>query len=307
MAAQKFGRNFSLTVELSDSTTLLLEPPFTIEFEVSRKLMASPADCQIRIYNLSEKNRNLIRYDISNYQVSNRFLTFRAGYGTNLPVIFYGNITTAWSVREGNNFITTIECFDGGTAYLNGEISPTKTFPQGMKLRDLYGTLMGEGLPASKNTYLPGTTFGYIGDNFVTDRNGLAVTKTRGESPVGNTVNYLRSQVKNAFFIDNGKSFILGNNECRKGEILLIDSSTGLLGTPLRQNNIVTFEMMFEPSIIIGQMVQLKSRTLSGTNRTYKVNTIKHRGMISETVCGSVITTLEIFVGPGVLQVVTDQ
>jgi len=191
----KFGRNYYLTIQFENGDILPLGLPFTIEFDVSRKLMAAPADAQIRIYNLGKDNRSRIHYDFSNYTPSKRFITLQAGYGNNTPVIFFGSITQAWSVREGVDFITTIEAFDGGTAYINGEISPTKTFVEGMTLRSIYGTLMGEGvLDPANNTYLPNVSFGGIGDHFVKDeRTGQYYTKQRGESPVGNTVKYIRA------------------------------------------------------------------------------------------------------------------
>lgn len=310
----KFDRKYILTVDLNDGTQLYIDysvNPFTIEFEIFRKLMAAPSHCQIRLYNISEHNRNLLAYDFSNFKPSKRVVSLRAGYGTNLPIIFYGTVTQCWSVREGNNFITTIESFDGGVSYTNGEIPATQTFPKGMLWKDLFETIMGKGYPAETNPYLPGTTFGAIGKNFITDEQGNLTRLTKSEPATGNTVKYLRSRVADAFFIDNGKSFILGDPECRKGTIALIDSSTGLLGTPQKENSILSFDILFEPSLVVGQKVFLQSTTLSGANSSingaYKINSIKHRGTISPTVCGSVITSIEIVFGPQALVEVTDQ
>ena len=120
------------------------------------------------------------------------------------------------------------------------------------------------------------------------------------------------------FFIDNGKSYILGNNEAIQGQVELIDSSTGLLGTPLRENNTVVFDMIFEPGIILGQYIELYSSTFTELNSSnnsttdnvsgyYKITAIKHRGMISPAVCGDAITTVEFFLGPKILTVVSSQ
>lgn len=311
MTTLKFGRNFVLTIQVDDAGTLLtIKPPFTIEFDITRNILTSANVCQIRIYNLSAKNRDLIRFDFSNYGTL-RQISLRAGYGTNLPVIFAGNVTQAWSVREGVNFITTIECFDGGYAFVNGIIPSTTIFPSGTQVQSVYQTLMG---------YLPGTTFGAIGPSFIADASGSPFVTSRSTSYDGNTADTLNELSGNAFFIDNSKSYILGNSECLNGQVALINSQSGLLGTPLRENNTVTFDMLFEPGIVMGQYIQLQSTTNTALNNNnnnvtlnnnlngyYKIVSIKHRGMISESVCGNAITTLEFFIGPTALKKVSSQ
>lgn len=308
MAAPKFGRNYLLGVALEDGSTLTIEPPFTIEFDITRNVLTSANVCQIRIYNLSRKNRDLIRFDFSNYGTL-RQVALRAGYGDNLPLIFAGNISQAWSVREGSNFITTIECFDGGFAFVNGVTPPTTTFPAGVEMRSVYTSLMGN---------LPGVAFGAIGPQFVRGEDGSPIVTTRASSYSGNTADILSQLSGGAFFIDNEKSYILGNSECLNGQVALVNSQSGLLGTPLREDNIVTFDMLFEPGVVMGQLIQLQTltnpafnsfneNTGENVNGFYKVVSIKHRGMISESVCGDAVTTLQLFFGPQALQTVSTQ
>lgn len=308
----KFGRNYLLTVELVDGTPLTIKLPFTIEFDITRNTLSSSNVAQIRIYNLSQKTRDLIRYDFSNY-TTNKKITLNAGYGDNLPIIFIGNITQAWSVREGTNFITTIESFDAGFAFVNSEIPPTATFKKNTPMRNVYQNLM---------SYLPNTTFGAIGNKYTIDLNGNPFTLTKDKSYTGNTTAVLKRLCPNAFFIDNGKSFILGDNECRKGQVATIDAQSGLLGTPLRELSTVTFDMIFEPGIVMGQEILLQSLTApsfnsnvvnidpkngQNVNTNYKIVSIKHRGMISPAICGDAITTLQFFYGTQQLVTVPEQ
>lgn len=306
MAQLKFGRNYSLSIQLQDGSLLTVELPFTIEFDITRNILSSANVCQIRIYNLSENNRNLIRFDFSNYGTV-RKISLQAGYGLNLPVVFKGNITQAWSVREGVNFITTIECFDGGEAFING-ISPDSTiFPEGTPMKTVYETLLDN---------LPNVNIGVIGPSFILDKSGGPLVTSRSNSYNGLLADIITELSGRAFFIDNGTANILGNNECLEGQVALIDASTGLLNTPLREDNIVTFDMIFEPGIVIGQIIELNSLTnnaLSSINTSstdnvngfYKIVSTKHRGMISESVCGDAITTLEFFLGPQALVTVS--
>lgn len=310
MAAPKFGRNYSFLAQVDDAgTQLTIEPPFTLEFDITRNILTSANVCQIRIYNLSQKNRDLLRYDFSNTSLV-RPISLKAGYGNNIPAIFTGNITQAWSVREGVNFITTIECFDGGYSFVNSFSPENLTFPAGTELETVYKTLMG---------YIFGTTFGAIGPAYILGDDNTPTTLTRSFTPDPNRpiADILNEKTGGAFFIDNGRTYILGNNECLTGQVAVINSQSGLLGTPLRENNIVTFDMLFEPGIVMRQKLQLDSLTSQNLNSFnnagesvngfYQVVSIKHRGMISESVCGDAITTLELFFGTQAFTTVSDQ
>ena len=54
----KYDRNYLLTIEDQSGVLFNVEPPFTIEFDVTRKLLASASVASVRIYNLSKINRN---------------------------------------------------------------------------------------------------------------------------------------------------------------------------------------------------------------------------------------------------------
>jgi hypothetical protein len=273
----KFGRTYELIIDPDEDDLIKIGLPFTIEFDIIRNTMSSANDCQLRIYNLSVNTRNKIRwnaYDYSNFKA----IYFRAGYGINPPVIFAGNISSAWSYREGVNFITQIECFDGGFAFSNGKTNTN--FPSGTKQRDIIIAL---------GKTLPHTSIGHIGD--YTGELG------RGASYNGNTTQILTDLTGGGFFIDNGKVNALKNEEYIESEngITIINAKSGLLGTPQLENNVARFDMLFEPTLHTGQLAKLKSATENNFNGTYKIIGVKHRGMISGAVCGEVVTTGEFF------------
>jgi hypothetical protein len=287
---QKFNRNYVLNVGTAGGGLLTIELPFTVEFDITRNTLTSANVCSIRIYNLSKNNRSLLRFDATNlgeYRVVQLF----AGYGLNLAQIFSGNITQAWSVREGVNFVTTIECFDGGYAFNNG--TTNLTFPQGTAMATVIGTLAGS---------LPKTLPGYLGSYPGVLPRGIAIS--------GNTLNILRDLTGGGVFIDQGAVNCLGNNECIPASgITVIDDTTGLLGTPLLEQFYLNFDLIFEPRLQVGQQVQLNTTTgplqvnsnKSLWNGTYKVVGIKHHGVISGAVCGECTTSVEVFGGTAVL------
>lgn len=280
----KFNRKYQLLVQTQDGSTLEIKLPFTLEFDITRNILTSANVCQVRVYNLNKRNRNQLRFDVSNYGEL-RGIELKAGYGENLPIIFSGNISQAWPVREGVNFISQIECFDGGYALANGTFD--QQFISGTPQRTIIDSMMQK---------LPGVTPGVVGE--------VEGEIARGNSYSGNTADLLNQLVPNKFFIDNQKANILGDSECLEGDIQLISPETGLLGTPIRQQTIINLEMLFEPRLIIGQAINLVSSTDDSFNGTYKVISIKHRGLISESVAGDATTSVGLFKGVESLRIV---
>jgi len=284
---QKFGRNYTLIIQTQRGGLLTVQPPFTVEFDIHRNILSSLNTASIRIFNLSKTNRDDIEFNIYN-QGSFRLVTLLAGYGNALSVIFSGNISQAWSVREGTNFITQIECFDGGYGYSNANVPAGLTFVPGTPNKVII-----EALIATLAPYF--VTRGAVG-NYP----GAISRTTSYSGPVSQLLTELTG---GGFYIDNSRAYCLGNSECITTSYPRIDASTGLLGTPVREQQILTFDMIFEPRVIAGQVIFLQSSTLGNSTQSqaingfYKVTSIRHRGMISESVCGEAITNLGMYLG----------
>lgn len=275
MSQVKFGRNYILIVETQVGGTITIQPPFTVEFDITRNILNSANVASIRIYNLSPKNRDLIGFNIFD-QGNFKLVQLFAGYGSNLSTIFSGNINQCWSVREGVNFITQIECFDGGYVYNTN--TTNISFPAGTTNAQVIQKLLENLAPTIK----VGTVASIPG------------TSSRGKTYTGSTTDILGQLTNGAFFIDNGFANVLGNNQTLMGPIPTIDDSTGLIGTPVRERTILTFDIIFEPRIVPAQYITLNTKTAPVYNGNYKVNSVKHRGMISDAVCGDLITTVSM-------------
>ncbi len=275
----KFGRAYRLVVDATNGQQVTINPPFSVEFDITRNILSSANTSTIRIYNLAEKTRNVIYKDKNSFDTF-RAVQLRAGYGSTIPLIFSGSVTHSWSVREGVNFISTIEAYDAGFAFVNSETS--KSYPAGTQrtaiLQDMVKTM--------EPTVTPGTIGNFPG------------SIPRGNTFVGSSVDLLRELSGGAFFVDLGKAHILNDEECLRGDLLVIKSETGLLGTPVREETILNFDMIFEPRLLIGQKVLLQSDTLKNFNGEYKVVSIKHRGMISSSVAGNAVTSVGLWHGP---------
>jgi len=291
----KLGRRCKLTYlkeNLQDPTkreAIEIKTPLTVEFDIVRNTASTLNSATFKIYNLSETNRSQIfqeKFAIKSI-INRKKIIFNAGYGTddnndnNLSLAFIGDILEAYSYRKGSDVITYINALDGGFAAYNSVISQSIT--KNTTYKNILDLLINS---------LKGIKKGIIGET-------LGEPKT--PSPLnGNVFSLLNNNYKNEVFIDLEKINKLKINEYIKslnGKVLLINSETGLLGTPQRQGAVLVVEILFEPQIIVGQLVEIKSLYNPKYNGQYKVIGIKHNGVISGAVGGTCKTTLQLYIG----------
>lgn len=291
----KFGRNFLLLVQDNSPTRTFvsISLPFTLEFDIERKNLSSASTATIRVYNLNQETRNRLLKDVFDYAVD-RTVILQAGYGhgEEFPIIFSGNIQECWSVREGNNFIMQIQALDGGFPYTNAVFN--QQFPSGTPQQTIIEAMI-KALSAYGVT--PGSVGQYSGNT------------SRGSAFSGSTTDLLRELTGGGFFIDNMKANALNDNEAipAPGIKLINVNSGGLLGTPKVEPYFINFDLLFEPSLIVGQIIQLESVTTPIFNGQYKVTRLHHRGTISSAVCGDAVTSVGAYRGPEKLTQVLQQ
>ena len=264
--------------------TVVIKPPYTIEFDVKREFAAVSQTATIKIENLGEGIRNAIYKDPFSAGLYAE-VQLQAGYqGQYLPTIFRGTILWAQSHREGQkNFVTEISAQDGGfamaTSYTSAQLGPSQSLADalGVLNADLFGVsatpLLGtlpQGPLGLRTTLLVGPTFGLIqkilpiGFSATIDTNQLKVLADTDGIQFGSTV-------------------------------YVIDAATGLLDPPVREGVGISCKMLFEPRITVGQYVVLKSEDNSLFNGGFQVKGVSHAAIISPTKNGPATTTLQIY------------
>lgn len=279
----KFDRDYRLTIEMNDgSGAIVIQPPFTIQFTINRNVAASINTMDLAIYNLGEITRNRIFQDRYNTDLNHKVI-LEAGYGGDLSTIFVGTIFEANSCREGVDVVTRINSRDGGY-----DVTSVKTFTTlkgGSTIKEVVQSLVGDFTkdPAGR------VTLGSIGD--------FGDTLQRPVVLEGNTYNLIQKYTDNACYIDLEKAHILKDNEAIIGSVPLISSETGMLTTPRRDDSFLVVTTLFEPRILMGQVVQLDSKTLKEYNGQYKVYGVQHQGIISGAVGGRCISIFSLRTG----------
>lgn len=291
---EKFGRIYDMRISTPGGENIAISLPFSLDIDITRAAMPTANVGQFKIYNLPEEVRNKIRFDISSIS-ERQEVALKAGYKSihknlnDLPLIFRGSIKYAFSERSGMNWITTIECYDGGFAIANSKINAS--------------FIAGEKYTANVEKVL--ATFGNVKIGHISQKLVPPDKKiTRGHPVDAKTFDYLNENFSNKWFIDNGVVNIIGDDEAFVGVYKTVNADTGLLGTPIRQESLIDFKMLFEPRLLIGQAINLQSVTDPAFNGTYKLITIKHRGTISPVTCGELITSCRVFKGTGKLEIV---
>ena len=274
----KFQCHYRLTLEWNENGkefSAVVTDPVSINFQVSKALMQSTNTATITIYNLDASTRESIYQDRLIFETNKRkMLSLEAGYGETLTMVCLGYIQQCYSERVGTDIVTTIEVLDPD---ILSEYTSV-TFAAGTSFEEAYKYLASQ---------LPSLKIGELGN-----LKGEFKTPTVFD---GNAFVAINNLTGGHTFIDNGVLNTLNDNETLSNYgAYLIASETGLLGTPKRYDAVLEINMLFEPKIRIGQMVEIQSDTQSRFNGQYKILGITHNCTISEADCGTRTTTLQL-------------
>lgn len=286
---QKFNKTYRFQIETNDGGDLAIELPFSVNFSIERNLLNSANNAIFNFYNLNETTRLRMAKDVRDLG-NQREILFLAGYDNNLSSAFTGNVSRCFSERVGSDFVTTVECYDGGFAYANADVKGE--YRAGTSRKAIIQDIINKMKPF-------GVEVGAIGD--------FQGKIERGNSYSGNAMSILSGITGGASFIDDGKLYVLKDNEVTEGNLRVIDDNAGLIGTPIRDETVLTFEMLFEPQLLIGQRITLNSSTAKNYNQEYKVQAFEHAGIISRSVSGDAKTKVTLLFGNGPTPLVTTQ
>lgn len=276
----KVNRQYRLIVQNVDENDNPIEEatvitnPITIKFSVNRTLFADVNSMDIELYNLKPDTYNRLFFDYFN--VKRRTIILEAGYeGQVLSTIFIGDVWTCYTSRQGCDIITKIHAIVG----LKSLQARTNVTLRDISRDEVIRT-------AAKDMGMPVEI--YSGEN------------TKFSRPVvleGNSMGIIQKYSGGNAFIDENKIKILMDRDAIDTGLILITDKSGLLGVPEHEDALLTVNMIFEPRIVIGQLIEIQSRIMSAFDGQYKVYGLKHEGIISNAIAGQCTTKLEMLVG----------
>lgn len=254
LSTSRFGREYELIIKTNTGEAIVIRNPIRIQFDAVKSVDSGLNSCRVRIYNLSKDKRKKLVKDDTDTNTKLEFL-LKAGYNK-IETLFKGFILECFSEKSGADIVTTISAMDG---LVDAQGSYTSTT---VKKGDAINVILKD---------MPNTTRARISDRPVVNRAKVLV---------GNSLKLVENNLKDdeTYYIDEGKLYIIKQNEVVSDIIPLVNASTGLLNTPTKKKYEVTFNTLLNPTIRIGCQVKLESIYAENLNGTYKVLTITYRG-----------------------------
>lgn len=284
---QKWGRVYKINIKTPDSELITIEPPFSVHFDIEKNVQSSVNTIKVKIYNLAPKTRNKIykdRYDTTSYWQ----IQVYGGYGESLFLLGQGNIIVSSSSKQGTEWITEIEAYDGMYAIQNSFSS--MTIAKGGTLKQNIAKFIND---------MPGITKGNTG----TTINNNTETSKRGMSYSGNSYEAIKDLTGGNCQIDNETLHCIDQDDYI-GDYTFSINSGDLLETPKRNDTLINIKILFEPQIFINNLVTLESKE-TVFNGTYKVLGISHSVDILGNSSGTATTEAKLYAGAAALTKVT--
>lgn len=291
--AEKYQRIYNLLIESKDLGNALkitnnFKDGLAIEFDIDRGIYGGFGTMNLNIYNLSRSSRSYVFQDTWDRNVDTvRTVSLEAGYQfLGLSTIFLGHIQQAYSYRKNADIITNVQAIDGGL--LSSEAEIHETFEKGTMRSEVIRHLVSKiGLKEGKIS-IEDVPF-EVG--FLLDGNCFKLLKTYAGRD-------------REVWVSDGELNILKTSETLKGIVSKINAQTGMLNVPRHTGGSLVLDMVFEPRLRIGQIVDVESVISPEFNGQYKIIGLKHKGLISSTQAGQAITTVELLSGHRVYKTV---
>lgn len=253
--SSRFSRDYELTIT-TDTQTITVLPPLNIEFDCEKSIESDGLNrLNLKIYNLSEQNRNALVKDKGTSKYIKVQLS--VGYKGNIKQVFQGNVVRAYPDRNGGDLVNYLECFDGAKDKKESFTSGTAT-----SKKTAVTTILKD---------MPNTSIGKI-----TDQNKIY----RNKVIMGNSYEELKKllQPDEIMFIDDEKLYIIKDTEYSSTYAPVISSETGLLSIPRKEEEFIELSTMINPSIKIGGLAKLESLYAPYLSGEYKVYSSSFKG-----------------------------
>jgi len=247
-------RNYQLTIGVG-SQAVTVKPPFRVSFSVDKSVEVGLNKAKIRVWGLSPNTRlKLIKDEWSREYFP---IELKVGYDDKLELLFRGSVRQGEFSREGADFISTMDCFDGGVDVVNGFTNTVATTK-----RDVILSALGD---------MPNTRLGEV------SKVGDLV---RPRVMIGNSSSLIAGQLEEGeeFFIDNEQLFVITRDEVRSNYAPLVTARTGLLDTPVVSKGKITFNTMLNPTLKIASLCKVESKYNPEVNGVYRIEQMTYAG-----------------------------
>ena len=267
---QQYGRKFSLIV--ADDTGQGIElGTLRCVFRITRGDFQNPNTADIRVYNLSTETAN----DLAGTDSEFTQLAIQAGYPGNFGLIFQGLITQARIGRENQtDSYVDFTAADGDEAYNYGMVAASIAAGPNTADNGLKAILAGIQAASSTQPITQGNK-----PTLPTQGN------PRGRVHFGPARDEMRDLANNndcLWSIQNGKLTLIPQTSYLAGDIIQVSPQTGLIGTPEQTQNGLSVSVLLNPSIKIGQAIQLTNTTINQLRYSLDIGSVASNELLQK-------------------------
>jgi hypothetical protein len=214
-----------------------------IQFAIKKADSQTPNKGNIRVYNLAENTSQRIQKEFTQ-------IVLEGGYEENSALIFKGNVKqVSRGTERGTDTFLDIACGDGDEAYNFSVVNTTLAA----------GATQADQLQAAQSEFAKkGVTQGSI--------EGLKTESLpRGKVMYGMARNYMRDIAKTSktsWSIQDGVLQVVPYRGLLPDQVVILNSKTGLIGTPEQTDEGIKAQCLLNPLIRIGGRVQIDEQNI---------------------------------------------
>lgn len=238
-----FGRKYRIVI--SDKSGIGLDiSQLHVTFDITKKMTADCVVSSIIIYNLNTFTESKIIQDGAR-------ITVEAGYEGSFGLIYDGDIIQAIRYKEnGTDYVVKILAMSGDR-FLN-EGFEALSISRGQTKRQVIENVTN-GVPSGEGK------LGSISKTFDKQR------YIRGKVVFGGAADYLKQLARSDsadFYIADGTINLTSMKDLPEGEILHLDSTSGLIGTPSQTQTGCDFRTLLTPRIKLNSLVHIDLKNI---------------------------------------------
>jgi hypothetical protein len=238
-----------------------------MQFEIKKTLGKTPNACELKITNLAPRTRTEVEGPPDGLVA-----TIAAGHDGVARHLFTGDVTLAFSEKNGADWITTFKIADGGRAFAQARATP-RSYRAGTQvlqvLRDAAQS-MGQELPASFATR-PELRKQFAGGAVL-------------EGPTRDAMTELLAPLGYLWCTQDGKLVILNDTDAT-GSSREVSESTGMIGSPTFERTKggkkkspktkMKVASILYPELTPGGLVIVDAREVDGS---FRIEEVSHKG-----------------------------
>ena len=235
-----------LRIASRDITQGRIKPILRVSFRVERNEQKDPNPAEVTIINLARESRRRL-------QEKGILTEIEAGYAGTTSLIFKGDLSYGNTVRQGSDWVTTLQATDSGKKYSGSRVNVA--FDAGTSIADAMRTAadaLGVGLGNLEQALAAGPSR----ESAVEYVKGLVMS-----GPAAQTLDKIARRGGWSWSVQAGQLQVtVPGQVINPDEVIVLNRGTGLVGSPeAGDDGALTARSLLQPELLPGKRVLLQA------------------------------------------------